>query len=67
VRNNNGLQPGDPVKAAQAILTAVDADEPPLRLVLGADAINNIRARLERLSGELADWESVGRGTAIDD
>ena len=42
VRGNDGLQPGDPAKAAQAILAALEADRPPLRLVLGADAIGNI-------------------------
>src|SRR3954447_15041313 len=40
VRENNGLQPGDPAKAAEAILAALDADEPPLRLVLGEDAVD---------------------------
>jgi NAD(P)-dependent dehydrogenase (short-subunit alcohol dehydrogenase family) len=67
VRSNDGLQPGDPGKAAQAILAALDADPPPLRLVLGQDAIGNIRARLERLSAELASWEEVGRSTAVDE
>jgi NAD(P)-dependent dehydrogenase (short-subunit alcohol dehydrogenase family) len=66
VSGGHGLQPGDPAKAAQAILAALDADEPPLRLVLGGDAIDNIRARLEQLTGELGRWEEVGRGTAID-
>jgi NAD(P)-dependent dehydrogenase (short-subunit alcohol dehydrogenase family) len=66
VSGGHGLQPGDPAKAAQAILAALDADEPPLRLVLGGDAIDNIRARLDQLTGELARWEEVGRGTAID-
>jgi NAD(P)-dependent dehydrogenase (short-subunit alcohol dehydrogenase family) len=66
VSGGHGLQPGDPAKAAQAILAALDADEPPLRLVLGGDAVDNIRARLEQLTGELARWEEVGRGTAID-
>src|ERR687892_508699 len=42
VRSNHGQQPGDPVKAARAILAAVDAEEPPLRLVLCAAAICNI-------------------------
>jgi NAD(P)-dependent dehydrogenase (short-subunit alcohol dehydrogenase family) len=65
VRDNDGLQPGDPVKAAQAILTALDADEPPLRLALGADAIGNIERRLGRLSDELAAWRAVGESTAI--
>ena len=48
-----GLQPGDPAQAARAILAALDADEPPLRLVLGGDAIDSIRARLDQVAGEL--------------
>ena len=66
VSGGHGLQSGDPAKAAQAILQALDADEPPLRLVLGDDAIDNIRARLEQLTDELGRWEEVGRRTAID-
>jgi NAD(P)-dependent dehydrogenase (short-subunit alcohol dehydrogenase family) len=67
VRDNDGLQPGDPAKAAQAILTALDADEPPLRLVLGADAIGNIENRLKGVADELAAWRAVGEATALDE
>jgi NAD(P)-dependent dehydrogenase (short-subunit alcohol dehydrogenase family) len=67
VRSNDGRQPGDPGKAAQAILAALDADQPPLRLVLGQDAIDNVRARLDRLGLELTHWEEVGRATAVDE
>jgi NAD(P)-dependent dehydrogenase (short-subunit alcohol dehydrogenase family) len=67
VRDNHLAQPGDPVKAAETIITALDADEPPLRLVLGADAIDNIERRLETVSAELAAWRSVGEATAVDD
>jgi NAD(P)-dependent dehydrogenase (short-subunit alcohol dehydrogenase family) len=67
VRNNDGLQQGDPGKAAQAIIAALDADEPPLRLVLGEDALGNIRSRLAQLSDELATWEDLSRNTAFDD
>jgi hypothetical protein len=67
VSGGDGLQPGDPAKAAQAILAALDADEPPLRLVLGGDAVDNIRARLEELSRELRQWETLSRETAIED
>jgi NAD(P)-dependent dehydrogenase (short-subunit alcohol dehydrogenase family) len=67
VRDNHLRQPGDPALAAQAILTALNAEMPPLRLVLGDDAIGNIRDRLERVSGELAEWEQLGRETAIQD
>jgi hypothetical protein len=34
----NGKQPGDPAKAAAAILTLASMEEPPLRIVLGSDA-----------------------------
>ena len=67
VRNDHLKQPGDPVLAAKAILTALDAYEPPLRLVLGADAIGNIRTRWERLAGELEQWEELGRATALEE
>jgi hypothetical protein len=65
-RSGDGTQAGDPAKAAQAILAALDAPVPPLRLVLGGDAIDSIRQRLESLTAELAQWEPLGRDTAID-
>jgi NAD(P)-dependent dehydrogenase (short-subunit alcohol dehydrogenase family) len=67
VREDHLKQPGDPVLAARAILTALDSDDPPLRLVLGSDAIGNIRSRFERLQAELDRWEGVGRETAIEE
>jgi NAD(P)-dependent dehydrogenase (short-subunit alcohol dehydrogenase family) len=66
VRDNDGTQPGDPAKAAAAIITALDADDPPTRLVLGADAIGTIEARLKDLADELDAWRSVGEATAVD-
>jgi NAD(P)-dependent dehydrogenase (short-subunit alcohol dehydrogenase family) len=66
VATGDGDQPGDPRKAAAAIATALDADETPLRLALGEDAIGNIRSRLDRVGDELSRWEEVGRATAFD-
>jgi hypothetical protein len=66
VRGNHLQQPGDPDKAAQAILAALDSDDPPLRLVLGADAIGNITQHLDGVSAELAQWRELGEATAID-
>jgi NAD(P)-dependent dehydrogenase (short-subunit alcohol dehydrogenase family) len=66
VRRNHLAQPGDPAKAAAAILEALDADHPPLRLVLGADAIGNIERRLGVLSDELESWRSLGESTAVE-
>jgi NAD(P)-dependent dehydrogenase (short-subunit alcohol dehydrogenase family) len=65
LRSGDGTQSGDPAKAAQAILTALDAPDPPLRLVLGGDAIDSISNRLESLAAELSRWETVGRDTAL--
>jgi NAD(P)-dependent dehydrogenase (short-subunit alcohol dehydrogenase family) len=62
-----GHQPGDPRKAAAAILAAVDAPDPPLRLALGADAVDSIRAKHEQLRADLDAWEAVSRDTVVDD
>jgi NAD(P)-dependent dehydrogenase (short-subunit alcohol dehydrogenase family) len=66
VPGTSGQQPGDPAKAARAILAAVDADEPPLRLVLGTDALEHITAKLDRVHADLAAWETVTRSIAYD-
>jgi NAD(P)-dependent dehydrogenase (short-subunit alcohol dehydrogenase family) len=59
-------QPGDPRKAAQALLRVLAADEPPLRLLLGAVAADLApavyRARLE----EWARWDAIARGADYD-
>lgn len=65
-QSEDGRQLGDPGKAAAAIIAALDADEPPLRLVLGPDAFEGIRAKYEELSAELARWESLARSTAFE-
>jgi NAD(P)-dependent dehydrogenase (short-subunit alcohol dehydrogenase family) len=66
IESEDGHQAGDPAKAAAAILTALDANDPPLRLALGADAVEGIRAKHEMLRADLARWEDVARATAFD-
>jgi NAD(P)-dependent dehydrogenase (short-subunit alcohol dehydrogenase family) len=66
LRAGHGAQPGDPAKAARAILTALDAPEPPLRLVLGGQAIDDVRERLARLGAELDRWADLGRDTDLE-
>jgi len=61
----SGREPGDPVKAAQAILQAVDAVNPPLRLVLGADALARARGKLGTLMKDYDTWEKVSCGTNL--
>ena len=59
----DGTQPGDPARAALAIVEAVDADEPPLRLPLGQVALDNIRAKLTGQLQELERWEPLSAST----
>ncbi|WP_129840645.1 oxidoreductase [Streptomyces sp. RFCAC02] len=66
VETGDGTQPGDPAKAAAAILAALDADRPPLRLPLGGDGVDAILAHLDTTRAELHAWEKVARATAFD-
>src|SRR4029079_14709298 len=59
--DDDGKQPGDPAKAATAILLALDSEDPPLRLALGNDAVDAISEALTDAKAELAAWERVGR------
>jgi NAD(P)-dependent dehydrogenase (short-subunit alcohol dehydrogenase family) len=63
--SGDGTQPGDPDKAAAAILTALASEPMPLRLVLGSDAVDNVRGRLQGLLAELEAWDTTGRATAF--
>jgi NAD(P)-dependent dehydrogenase (short-subunit alcohol dehydrogenase family) len=63
----NGQQPGDPAKAAAAILTALNAEHTPLRLPLGDDGVDAVLGHLDAVRGEIAAWEKVARDTAFDD
>jgi NAD(P)-dependent dehydrogenase (short-subunit alcohol dehydrogenase family) len=53
----DGNQAGDPVRAAAAIIQAVESPQPPLHLVLGKDALKMIRGKLDRLHHDLDAWE----------
>jgi NAD(P)-dependent dehydrogenase (short-subunit alcohol dehydrogenase family) len=65
VEDMDQTQPGDPAKAARAILQAVDADDAPLRLALGRDAVEAIGAELDRRRSDLEAWEAVSLDTAL--
>jgi NAD(P)-dependent dehydrogenase (short-subunit alcohol dehydrogenase family) len=65
-RDYNGKQPGDPKKAAEAIVQVTQEEKPPMRLLLGSDAYNgaekNDRARLE----EAREWRELSLSTDFD-
>lgn len=57
-----GNQPGDPARAAAAIIQAVDSPQPPLHLVLGSDAYHRTRQMLDAFSAELEAWKTTAIG-----
>jgi NAD(P)-dependent dehydrogenase (short-subunit alcohol dehydrogenase family) len=58
---------GDPARAAQGMIQAVEADQPPLRLALGTDALPLIREKFNSELEEYKRWESVTVATAYED
>jgi NAD(P)-dependent dehydrogenase (short-subunit alcohol dehydrogenase family) len=66
-RDYDGKQPGDPLKAAQAIVKLTQLEKPPLRLLLGRDAYDGARKNdLARLD-EADAWKELSRSTDFDD
>jgi len=63
IQGYSGKQPGDPVKAAHAIIAAIQSPEPPLHLVLGRFAYDTATAKLGRLSAEFEKWKDLSLGT----
>lgn len=66
LQDMDGKQPGDPVKAAEAMIQAVNSDNPPLRLALGADAVDAIETKLESVKAEMEAWKDVAVNTAYE-
>jgi short-subunit dehydrogenase len=67
IRNISGNQPGDPVRAAKAIVQAVEAKDPPLRLLLGKQAFQNAHAKIADLQKDFGAWEKVTLGADYPD
>jgi NAD(P)-dependent dehydrogenase (short-subunit alcohol dehydrogenase family) len=58
----SGKQPGDPVRAARAIIDAALSDRPPLRLLLGKVALASARRKLDCMRNDFDTWESTTVG-----
>ncbi|AYF99292.1 oxidoreductase [Protaetiibacter intestinalis] len=59
MRTSNGNQPGDPARVAQILLDISEADEPPVRLLLGRDAVRVGAMAAEALAASDARWHDV--------
>jgi NAD(P)-dependent dehydrogenase (short-subunit alcohol dehydrogenase family) len=62
IQSYSGNQPGDPVRASEAIITAVEQEHPPLRLPLGAFAYESMGTEIAALRKEHDSLERIARG-----
>ena len=67
IRGYSGKQPGDPVRAAAAIVKAVEAPDAPLRLMLGTAALAAGRGKVEAMSRDFEAWAAVSEGADYPD
>jgi NAD(P)-dependent dehydrogenase (short-subunit alcohol dehydrogenase family) len=63
---NAFTQPGDPARAAQALLTVLNSEHPPLRLLLGRRAVGLAPEVYRSRLAEWAEWDLVARGADFD-
>jgi hypothetical protein len=55
----DGQQPDDPTLATNAIFVISEVEHPPLRFILGADALWLVRAKLKQVSADLDRWKAT--------
>lgn len=59
----SGTQPGDPARAAEAVIKVLDSATPPAHLVLGREGINNVERQLRSMLNEIDLWRHTSLGT----
>lgn len=59
IRGYSGNQPGDPVRAAKAMIMVTETENPPLRLLLGVAALKGARIKLDELKHDFDTWAKV--------
>lgn len=65
LESSQGKQPGDPARAARIITDIVRLDEPPLRLLLGSDAVELAENASKARAAEAEAWAEVSRSAAF--
>ena len=63
--HSHNAQPGDPRKAAAAMVKITQVENPPLRLQLGADCVSRVETKLAQVSQELETWRDLAESTAF--
>jgi len=67
IAERSGKQPGDPARAAEAIITIVDAEKPPRNLLLGKIALDMTKEKLAGFTQAMEQWEALSLGTDFQD
>lgn len=63
IESIDGVQAGDPARAARAIIEVVQTENPPLRLLLGSQAYERAQVKLESLRNDFDTWKPITFGT----
>jgi NAD(P)-dependent dehydrogenase (short-subunit alcohol dehydrogenase family) len=63
----DGKQPGDPKRAAKVILAMANAENPPLHLPMGENAVAGIRKLIAKRTAELEEWQELSLATSFVD
>ena len=66
-KSMNGLQGGDPAKLAAALVQLATLDEPPLRWVAGADAVQGVEQKAKDLLAQVDAHRELSSSLAHDD
>ena len=59
ITGRSGKQPGDPVRAADAIIKVVESPAPPVNLILGRNGLERVRAKFTDFMSSIDEWEAV--------
>jgi NAD(P)-dependent dehydrogenase (short-subunit alcohol dehydrogenase family) len=62
-QQNSGRQLGDPQRAARAIVSLIERDDPPPQLLLGSDALALVREKLRAMEVRISEWEALSLST----
>jgi hypothetical protein len=63
----SGKQGGDPAKLAKALVTVVEQDQPPLRWVAGADAVETVEQKANELLAQVDAYRDLSSSLALDE
>jgi len=65
LNNINGNQPNDPEKAADVLIAVSEADHPPVHLLLGQDAYDILKNKIDLITQDVEQWKNYTLSTAF--